>query len=54
MSDHEVENKFLGLVQRRLNRTRIEKLMDLVWNLERVKDIGTLMPLLRITSKAKG
>ncbi len=52
MSDHEVENKFLGLVQRRLNRTRIEKLMDLVWNLERVKDIGTLMPLLRITDKS--
>lgn len=48
MSDRDLEEKFRRLAARRLNRLRIDRLIEFVWNLDQVKDIGTLMPLLRI------
>jgi 2-methylcitrate dehydratase len=47
MSDHDVEDKFRRLVAGELDRTRARKVIDLVWHLDEVKDISTLMPLLR-------
>ena len=48
MSDHEVEDKFRTLAAGKLERARRNKVIDLVWKLDQVKDISTLMPLLRI------
>lgn len=48
MSDRDLEEKFRRLAARRLNRPRIDRLIEFLWNLDQVKDIGTLMPLLRI------
>ncbi|HKT35966.1 MAG TPA: MmgE/PrpD family protein [Nitrospira sp.] len=48
MSDGELEAKFRRLVTRRMGRCRAEQLIRLVWNLHHVKDIGTLMPLLKV------
>ena len=48
MSDRDLEAKFRRLAAGRLNRSRIDRLIEFLWNLDRVKDIGTLMPLLRI------
>ena len=50
MSDQELEGKFRRLVGRRLGRARTEDLIRLVWRLEQMKDIGTLMPLLRMSA----
>ena len=50
MSDQELEGKFRRLVDRRLGRTRTEDLIRLVWRLEQMKDIGTMMPLLRMSA----
>jgi 2-methylcitrate dehydratase len=47
MSDQDLEGKFRRLVARRLGRARTEDLIRLVWRLEQMKNIGTLMPLLR-------
>jgi hypothetical protein len=48
MSDSQVEEKFRVLAGKKLDRARIRKLIQSVWTLERLKDIGALMPLLRI------
>ncbi len=48
MSNRDLEAKFRRLAAGRLNRSRIDRLIEFVWNLDRVKDIGTLMPLLRV------
>lgn len=48
MSDRDLETKVRRLAAGRLNRLRIDRLIEFVWNLEGVKDIGTLMPLLRV------
>ncbi len=48
MSDREVEEKFRMLAAGKLDRTRMNKVIDLVWKLDRVKDIGSLMPLLQV------
>lgn len=48
MSDRDLEAKFRRLAAERLNRLRIDRLIEFVWNLDRVQDIGTIMPLLRI------
>lgn len=52
MSDRNLEAKFRRLAAGRLNRPRIDRLIEFVWNLDRIKDIGTLMPLLKL--KARG
>jgi len=48
MSDRDVENKLRRLASRRVGRARIDRLIDFVWNLEQEKDIGRLMPLLKV------
>jgi 2-methylcitrate dehydratase len=48
MSDREVEGKFRSLVGRRLGRARTERLIQRVWQLDRLNDLGTLMPLMRV------
>ena len=48
MSDRDLEAKFRRLGTGRLNRPRIDQLLEFVWKLEQAKDIGTLMPLLRM------
>jgi len=48
MSDQDLEAKFRRLAAGRLNRSRIDRLIEFVWKLDQVKDIGTLMPLLRM------
>lgn len=49
MSDREVEAKFRSLVGRRLGPTRTERLIHSVWQLERLTDIGMLMPLMSVS-----
>jgi 2-methylcitrate dehydratase len=49
MSDAEVEAKFRQLVARRLGRARADRLIGLVWKLDRLTDIGALMPLMRLS-----
>ena len=48
MSDQDLEAKLCRLAAGRLNRRRIDRLIEFVWKLDQVKDIGTLMPLLRV------
>ncbi|MGH7406263.1 MAG: MmgE/PrpD family protein [Candidatus Methylomirabilales bacterium] len=48
MSDREVEEKFRTLAAGKLDRARAGKVIDLVWKLDRLKDIGSLMPLLKV------
>jgi 2-methylcitrate dehydratase len=48
MADHEVEDKFRRLAAGKLDRTRTKKVIDLVRRLDRLKDISTLMPLLKV------
>lgn len=47
MSDRDVEAKFRRLVAGRVERAKIEKLLESVWTLERCKDIKAVMPLMR-------
>jgi len=51
MSDREVEEKFRTLAARKLDRAQAGKVIDLVWKLDRLKDIGSLMPLLKVTRR---
>lgn len=48
MSDRNLETKFRRLAAGRLDHRRIDRVIEFMWTLDRVKDIGTLMPLLRI------
>jgi 2-methylcitrate dehydratase len=48
MSDRDLEAKFRRLTAGRLSRPRINRLIEFVWNLDRVQNIGALMPLLKI------
>lgn len=54
MPDHEVEQKFLRLAAGQLDRARAKHVIDLIWQLERVKDISTLMPLLKRKGRGPG
>ena len=51
MSDHEVEDKFRRLAAGKLGRARMKQVIDLVWKLDQLKDISTLMPLLKLTGR---
>jgi 2-methylcitrate dehydratase len=51
MPDHDVEEKLLRLATEQLGRARAKQVIELVWQLDRVKDISTLMPLLRVKHK---
>lgn len=54
MSDQDLEAKFRRLVSGRLDHSRVDRLIEWVWNLDGVKDIGTLMPLLRVKGRGSG
>jgi 2-methylcitrate dehydratase len=51
MPDHQVEEKFLRLATGQLGRALAKQVIELVWQLDRIKDIGTLMPLLAVKRK---
>ena len=51
MSDREVEEKFRSLAAGTLNRARAGKLIETVWRLETLKDIGALFPLLKVVTR---
>ncbi len=51
MSDRAIEEKFRRLAAGKLDRTRAAKVIDLIWKLEELKDIGALMPLLRVSRR---
>ena len=48
MSDRDVENKFRRLASGRLDRSRINELIDVVWKLDRMKDITGVISLLKV------
>jgi 2-methylcitrate dehydratase len=48
LSDGEVERKFRGLTARLFDRARAGKVIETVWQLEKLEDIGALMPLLKV------
>jgi 2-methylcitrate dehydratase len=48
MSDAEVEAKFRTLTRGKLSQKAGSRVLDKVWNLDRVKDAGALFPLLRV------
>ena len=48
MSDEDLEGKFLSLAQGLLSEAQISRLLDRLWNLEQVDDIGEVMGLLRV------
>lgn len=48
MSDRDVEDKFRTLARGKLSRAQVSRVIELIWHLEMVKDIGALMPLLKI------
>jgi 2-methylcitrate dehydratase len=52
MSDQEIEDKFCRLTAGKLNRARMNKVIDVVWKFDRLKDVGTLMPLLKVTGRS--
>lgn len=51
MSDGQVEDKFRLLATGKLDRSRINKVIDIVWTLDQLKEIGTLMPFLEANRK---
>ena len=48
MSDDQIEEKFLGLAARTLGSVQTGKIMDCVWKLDTMNDVGVLLPLLRV------
>ena len=50
MSDHEIEAKFRKLTTGKLDRSRAQRLVEMIWDLDTMKDIGALMSLIRVKS----
>jgi 2-methylcitrate dehydratase len=46
MSDHDVEKKFRTLTKRHLSENEAKRVLDLLWNLERVSDVSKLFSAL--------
>jgi hypothetical protein len=51
MSDHEIEDKFRRLAAGKLDRARMKKVIDVVWKLDRLNDVSSLMPLLKVSRR---
>ncbi|HEU5201514.1 MAG TPA: MmgE/PrpD family protein [Nitrospira sp.] len=51
VSDQEVEDKFRLLAIGKLDRKRVNKVIDVVWKLDQLKDVSALMPLLKMNRK---
>lgn len=54
MSDREVEDKCSLLMARQLESAQTRKIIDIIWDLDRVKDVSTLMPLLNVRRRSQG
>lgn len=52
MSDRQVEEKFLRLAKGKLEKKQARTLLDVVWHLEQVKDIGILSRHMRVKGAA--
>ena len=50
MSDHEIEAKFRKLTTGKLERSREQRLVEMIWDLDKVADVGALIPLIRVKS----
>jgi 2-methylcitrate dehydratase len=48
MSDQEIEAKFRALAQNLLSSRQVEALLDRLWNLEQVADIGEVLSMVKI------
>ena len=48
MTDEELEAKFYSLTQGLLSESQISRLLERLWNLEQVEDIGEVMELLKV------
>jgi 2-methylcitrate dehydratase len=48
MSDREVEAKFRSLATGKLDRANMNKVLDIVWKLDQLKEINAMMPLLKM------
>jgi 2-methylcitrate dehydratase len=53
MSDGEIEQKFTELCSAKLNAEQREKVISLLWQLERVPDIRAVTAALAITEEMK-
>jgi 2-methylcitrate dehydratase len=51
MSDGQVEEKFWTLTAGRLNRARADKLIEMVWKLDKLDDVAALMPLMKVSGR---
>ncbi len=51
LSDREIEEKFRSQSAGLFDRARAGKVIDMVWKLETLKDIGALMPLLKVARR---
>ncbi len=51
MSDREVEDKFRRLATGKIDRSHMNKVIDLVWKLDQLKDISVLIPLLKMNRR---
>ena len=51
MSDHEIEDKFRRLAAGKLDRARMKKVIDVVWKLDQLNDVSSLMPLLKVSRR---
>lgn len=51
MSDRDLEAKFRRLAAGRLDPARVDRLIRFVWTLDRVRDVGALMPLLKVRDR---
>lgn len=51
LSDQEIEEKFRVLAAGKLARRRMQQVIDLIWKLEQVADIGLLMPRLTVQGR---
>jgi 2-methylcitrate dehydratase len=53
ISDKEVEGKFRNLSRRIFSTAQQDKILDTLWNIEKVKDVGEIMKLFSLNSKSE-
>jgi 2-methylcitrate dehydratase PrpD len=51
MSDREVEEKFSRLMAGQLGPAQAQNIIDVMWNLDKVKDVSVVMPLLKVRGR---
>lgn len=52
MSDNGLEAKFFAQVEPVLGHARAQTLLDQIWNVEKMENLGTLFPFMRVTALA--